>query len=116
MKWASRPRRRIIRPDETQWYRRPHLDHDAVHQWLWEHADSRGRMTIEITELVEEFGYSYPHTNKVIVEMREEGRMRIVGFAGRLGGVYRYQLADPSRYDPHDPTTHMRRPNRPAWG
>jgi nucleoid DNA-binding protein len=90
------------------------LNEDALHRYLWNRADGRGRVAVKITQLAETLSVSYETANKAVIRMRNDGRIRHVGYNGDASKVY--EIADPDAWQADDASTHARYPAAPLWG
>ena len=90
------------------------LRHEQIHRHLWERRDRRGRLPVDIGDLAAATGHSYDLTNRAVIDMRREGRIRAIGWKHPRTRVY--EVSDPATWDPDDLSTHRPPPAIPAWG
>lgn len=106
-----RPRK--PQPKQTREMRRTKRHH-SVHKLLWERRDGRNRIALDIGDLAANLGIHYDTANALVIEMRQEGRIRSVGWRHPRTRIY--EVSNPDVWDPDDPETHRPPPPTPAWG
>jgi hypothetical protein len=90
------------------------LDHDALHRHFWRRRGERNRLAIKIADLADSLGVSYDIANQVVIDMRDEGRIRAV--AWQKVRVRVYQISDPRKWRKRRPSTHAQPNKKPVWG
>lgn len=85
-----------------------------MHRYFWEHRNSRDRLPIKLSTLAAALGVNYDLANQLVIAMRDEHRIRAVGWQHPRVRVY--EIADPDRYERHRPTTQARLATKPQWG
>jgi hypothetical protein len=91
----------------------PKIHHQSLHEYFWRESDARHRLDISVKELSAWLGIDYGKTNEHLITMRSHGRLRKVGHRGGPTGIY--EIADPDRWDPRDPSTHAAPRTSPQW-
>lgn len=66
------------------------VDRDLLHQYLYKNSDRHHMMTISPSELADALGISVFHMSRILKEMKETGRLRVVG--------KRVEVVDPDLY------------------
>lgn len=90
------------------------LNRDALHRHFWRRRGPRDRLAINVGDLADSLGVCYDIASAVVIAMREEGRMRAVGWVPVR--VRLYQLADPEQWRYDDESTHAQVSTKPQWG
>lgn len=89
---------------------------DALHRALWRRTDRRGRVAFKIADLVERYDVNSDIAGRALLEMRAAGRIRKLQRSPDDQNSTVYEIADPQRWDPDDPSTHARIRTTNAWG
>lgn len=84
----------------------PPLDRDALHKYLWERADSRGRIAVHQGELADKLGVTRGTITRVFKEMAEAGRLKRAEALERNVGVY--VVTDPATWNSDQPQPKLR--------
>jgi hypothetical protein len=116
------PRRKGIRPTTGRRLhveRKPRsdrieLNRDALHRHFWRRRGERDRLAINIGDLAESLGVGYDIANAVVIAMRDEGRLRPVGW--KKVRVRIYHVADPAQWRARRRSTHALAATEPVWG
>lgn len=74
----------------------PKIDRDALHQLLWERTDSFGRIKFEQKKLAEELGRQRNNLNRIIKEMKADGRLKVI--KKFKSGIGVYHVMDPQKW------------------
>lgn len=77
------------------------LDREALHRYLWKQADDHGRLEIKINDLAEKLQLGRGHMGRIIREMVEDGRLRLVNRG--VSNVGTYSVVSPVGFDPDRP-------------
>lgn len=77
------------------------LDRAALHQYLWRKANDRGRLEIKINDLAEALQVERGHMGRIIREMVDDGRLRLVNRG--VSNVGTYSVVSPVGFDAAKP-------------
>lgn len=72
------------------------IDRDALHRVIWRRTDRRGAIKFVQNQLALELGISPYHFCRIVAEMCDEGRMRMI--ATGKHNVRTYQVSDPATW------------------
>lgn len=73
------------------------VDRDKLQRFLYNKADSRGVLEMTQYDIAEMLHLNYVSVSRLFKQMREEGRMKIIG--RRNKGINVYHILDPDEDD-----------------
>mgnify|MGYP001550301512 FL=1 len=69
------------------------IDHDALHRVLFERTNRRNLIELRQRSLAEEYDWNVGHVGRILKQMVEDGRLRVVSVG--LHSMNTYEVIDP---------------------